>query len=126
MDLGELTLLGPMASYHFNRDAGYNERHPAIGLMRPDGWAGGWYKNSHGKSSFYVGKEFKKQLLPGLQAALMLGGVTGYPLAPVSPAVLPSLIADLPAKQKLALLLMPPAGKVAGGGLALQYRKELK
>jgi len=120
------TLLGPMVSYHLNREANHNERHPAIGLLTPGGWSGGVYKNSYGKTSVFGGKEFKTQLMPGLSAGLQAGLVTGYPAAPVLPALLPQLIADLPADQQLALLLMPPAGKFGQGGVALQYRKRLK
>jgi len=120
------TLLGPMASYHFDRKAGFNERHPGLGLLSPEGWAFGAYKNSLGKTSVYGGKEFKRRILPGLDAGLQAGLVSGYPAAPVLPALIPQLIADLPMDQKLALMFMPPMGKFGDGGFALQYRKMLK
>lgn len=118
-------LLGPMASYHFDRDASLNEAHPAIGYVAPSGWGGGVYKNSLGKTSVYAGKEFRWPLNGLLDAGLQVGGVTGYPMAPIVPAILPGLIGKL-GDHELSLMLMPPAGKHTSGGVVLQYRKKLK
>lgn len=119
-------LLGPLASYHFDRTAGFNETHPGLGYQSPEGYGAGWYKNSHGKDSFYAGKEWRWPLNGLLDANFQAGLVTGYPMAPVVPAVMPGLIGKLPGGHELNLMLMPPAGKYSKGGVALQYRKQLK
>ena len=117
-------LMGPMASYHFDRNAGYNEVHPALGYMTPDGWAAGVYKNSLGKNSVYAGKEFRYPLLPWLDANLQAGVVTGYD-KPLLPALMPGLIGKF-GNHEMNLMLMPPSEKTGKGGLALQYRRKLK
>lgn len=120
------TLLGPLISYHFDRKAGFNERHPGLGYSTADGYGAGWYRNSLDKDSFYVGKEWRKPLNGMLDATLQASLVTGYPAAPVLPAVMPGLLGKLGDGHELALMLMPPAGKYSRGGVALQYRKKLK
>lgn len=118
-------LLGPMISYHLNRDANFNEFNPGVGYVNEAGWGGGVYKNSYGKTSVYAGREFRWPLNGLLDAAVQTGIVTGYPLAPVVPAVLPGLIGKL-GDHELALMLMPKAGKHTSGGVVLQYRKKLR
>jgi hypothetical protein len=117
-------LLGPMASYHFDRSKDFNEINPGIGYMTKDGWGGGVYKNSYNRPSFYAGKEMRYPVNGLLDAALTLGAVTGYPAKDVLPMVLPSLIGKL-GQHEMALMLQPPMGPTKGA-LGLQYRYRLK
>jgi hypothetical protein len=115
-----------MLSYHFDRDAPFNERNVGLGYMADNGMVGGAYRNSYNNLSLYAGKNFKRPINALLDAGVTLGGVTGYPASPVLPMVIPELTANLGDDTKLALLLQPPAGKMSKGALALQIRKLLK
>lgn len=119
-------LLGPMMSYHFDRSKDFNEQNPGLGYMSEGGLLGGMYRNSYSKPSVYAGKQFSTPINGLLSAGLTVGGVTGYPAAPVLPMVVPELSANLGDSTKVALMLEPPVGNKTKGALALQIRKALK
>lgn len=119
-------LLGPALSYHLDRSRDFNEVNPGLGYMTPGGWGAYLYQNSYGKPSFMAGKELRKPLTSSLDAALLLGAVTGYPKSDVLPVVMPGLLGKLGGGHELGLMFQPPAGKATKGALTLQYRKQLK
>lgn len=119
-----MTVLSGFYTKHFGQGSDrFNSNNVGIGLMNPDGWLGGVYKNSLGDTSAYAGKHWEKNLAGPVNMGLTVAGVTGYPKAAVVPAVLPELSADLPDRQKLALLLIPPVPGTTPAAISLQYRK---
>lgn len=119
-------LLGPMMSYHFDRSKDFNEQNVGLGYMSENGLLGGVYNNSYNKPSVYAGKNFSYPLNGLLSAGVTVGGVTGYPAAPVLPMIVPELSANLGDDTKLALMLEPPLGNKTKGALALQIRRAIK
>ena len=119
------TLLGPMASYHFDRDADFNEANPGIGYRHDNGLLGGVYKNSYGKTSVYAGKNWQVPVGGLLNAGVTVGGVTGYPAGKVLPMLVPEINAKT-GDVTWALMLQPPVGGKTKGAIGLQIRKDIK
>lgn len=120
-DRGEL--LSGFLSKHFGTSQQFNEQNSGIGYRHPSGWMGGYYQNSLNRPSVYFGKEFTTDVIPNqLQAALMLGGVTGYG-KPVNALALPELIYKLDQDRAIAAGFIPPVKGVTPATLALQLRK---
>lgn len=77
----EVTPVVNMASYHFDRDAGYNEQNYGLALETTY-FQGGFYRNSEYHTSLYGMFKFEltnNVVSPGIMAA----AVTGYERAPV-------------------------------------------
>jgi len=120
-DRGEL--LSGFLSKHFGTDQKFNETNTGIGYKHPSGWMGGVYQNSVDRPSVYFGREFATDVIPNkLQAALMLGGVTGYG-KPVNALALPELIYKMDQDRSIAAGLIPPVKNVTPATLAIQMRK---
>jgi len=70
------------ASYHENRERGYNERNLGLGLevpMREDVRAiGGTYRNSHDRQSWYAGGQWTPIKLGGLSIGAAAVAASGY------------------------------------------------
>lgn len=103
-----------IATYHFNRDAGYNERNWG-GIYRYNpvhnfGFQIGTYKNSDYRQSGVVGVHRRWSLSKHWTFTLNGGIVTNYERAPVLPYVLPQFTY----KGILNLYIMP-LGKNYGG-----------
>ncbi|WP_157288375.1 hypothetical protein [Uliginosibacterium gangwonense] len=84
------------ASYHFERDLGYNEFNYGLGYerdLRDDfSISGGVFKNSIRRAAFYVlGNYYPVTLGAGFRLGLAIGGVSGYRHLAVAPALLPAL-----------------------------------
>lgn len=94
-----------VASYHRNREAGYNEENYGIGI-RANGIAAGVYRNSIRKTSVYAG--FAAQLFEyqGLSFTVLGGLVTGY-------------------EHKVSAMLVPEVGwRRNGYGVLMNYVPE--
>lgn len=113
-------------SKHVGTDRRFNENNEGIGYITGGGLLGGVYKNSLGKPSVYLGKEWKtdaKKIGPvELAAGLLAGGVTGYG-KPITPFVMPEGIATM-GDHSLALGFLPPVKDVTPATFALQYRRK--
>ena len=74
-----------LGSIHFpNKD--FNNINPGIYLKTENNYVAGGYYNSIRKPSFYVGKNFEYK-----NFSIIVGGVTGYDRAIITPLVLPSV-----------------------------------
>jgi hypothetical protein len=110
-------------SKHFGTDKNYNEQNHGIGYMHPDGWLGGMYNNSLGKTSLYAGKEFRTPLTEQLlDLGLILGLVSGYG-GGLKPMAFPEIMAKW-GQNEVALGAIPPIKNVTPATLALQYRRK--
>ena len=83
-------------SRHFERDLGYNETNYGIGYERDwredISFAGGVYKNSIRRATFYfLGNYHPLALGAGFRAGLSGGLMSGYRHAAIVPALFPSL-----------------------------------
>ena len=128
----DLTFEDPLRGYmttgflskHFGPGK-FNEHNAGLGFSLENGLMGGYYKNSLGKDSVYLAKEFKtgkKKLGPvDGQLGLILGGATGYG-KPVMPIAMPEAILSA-GEHAMALGLVPPVKGVTPATLALQYRR---
>lgn len=67
-----LTLGLTLGSYHFDRSSPYQEFNPGA-YLSCDGWTGGVYKNSLGKTSAFAGKAWEFGPF-----SLAVGAVSGY------------------------------------------------
>ena len=82
-------------SYHFNRDAGYNELN--LGLKythyyhQHRGLHIGGYKNSEYNMSYFVGIEDSWELSEDFAVSLGAGIVTGYERTNILPYILPTI-----------------------------------
>lgn len=76
-----------LATYHFDRDANYNEFNPGA-YVACDEYVAGVYYNSEKRTSVYVGYQFVNVLGP---IDIIVGVVTGYERANVAPLLLPSV-----------------------------------
>ena len=100
-----------IASYHADRETEYNETNPGLG-GRHNGWIGGFYKNSHDKTAYYAGKEFREQMIPGAYLALQIGALYGYEGSQLSAPshngtyiyALPSLVIGKDVQYKLGIV----------------------
>lgn len=86
-----------LATYHFDRSAGFNETNLG-GYVVCDRWAAGAYRNSERADSSYAGYTYS--LGP---VDVVVGVVTGYKRGPM-PMVLPSVKVS----KHLRLTLLPP------------------
>lgn len=82
-----------VASYHHNRDAGFNERNPGLGLrvQKPGSrvsFLGGGYRNSIRRDSLYAGVAYDLIEAGPFYARVDLVAVTGYDII-VAAAPLP-------------------------------------
>ncbi len=106
----------------------YNERNTGLGLRIDSGswagWTAGTYRNSLGRQTWYVAKEWQYQLAAkgaaSVSAGLVAGLATGYRFA-VIPAVLPELVVRYDVLE-LALLVQPLDLKQSPAFAALQVR----
>jgi hypothetical protein len=70
-----------LTSYHFDRDAGYNERNFGLGLERSFGDASvsaGYWNNSRSKTTLYGLFGYTPWHLGPVKLGAAVGGVTGY------------------------------------------------
>jgi hypothetical protein len=77
---GEMWLLGPGASYHFQRN-GYNELHPGLGAERRAAalaWAAFVQENSYRQLSFYAAGSWQPWRLLGARLGGTAGLANGY------------------------------------------------
>lgn len=70
---------------------GMNDSNPGAYARNAAGYAAGAYYNSHERISVWAGRQFAADAGP-LQAALLVGAVTGY-YRPITPMVVPSVAA---------------------------------
>jgi len=92
---GDLVSFGG-GSYHFERDLGYNEFNYGLGyeheLSSDLTIAGGVYKNSLRRASFYLlGNYYPFELGAGFRAGVTGGLMSGYHHAAIIPAVMPTI-----------------------------------
>lgn len=121
-DRGEL--LSGFMSKHMGTSQKFNETNTGLGYKHPSGWMGGYYQNSLDRPSVYFGREFATDVIPNrLQAAMMLGGVTGYGRG-INPLALPELIYKLDNERSIAGALVPPVKGVTPATIAIQMRKK--
>lgn len=104
-----------VASWH--SEDGYNNRNPGLYLRTTGGWAVGAYRNSIRRDSAYAGRAFTAELVLGLRAELLVGGVTGYEAARVVPLVAPSLLVGVPGGA-LRLTVLPKIDPKQGAHVA--------
>lgn len=103
-----------VATYHLNRDAGFNEINPGL-YVQHIGWTAGAYRNSIRRVSAYAGYTFTR--VGGTPADLTVGAVSGYLPAPVIPMLVPSIKLK---NMRLGILL--PFEKKGGGlHVALEF-----
>ena len=92
MDAHELII--HTTSYHFDREAGYNERNTGLAIKAPFGeyfvQAGG-YHNSYYKDSLYAGLGKEAHMFGPFYGRLQAGLVSGYD-AFLTPYVLPEVV----------------------------------
>lgn len=84
------------ASYHFERDLGYNEFNYGLGYERDLNdelsISAGVFKNSIRRAAYYVlGNYYPVKLGAGFRLGLAFGGITGYRNLAVAPALVPAL-----------------------------------
>jgi len=84
------------ASYHFERDLGYNEFNYGLGyerdLSEDLSVSGGVFKNSIRRAAYYaLGNYYPIKLGAGFRLGVAFGGVSGYRHLAVAPALLPAL-----------------------------------
>lgn len=60
-----------LASHHRDREAGYNEANYGLGIKH-DQMIAGFYRNSHYRTSYYAGYEYRRSLF-GMQLGLLSG-----------------------------------------------------
>lgn len=81
-DAAETWLTATVASYHHNRERGYNERNFGLGLERKleENWSaiGGWYRNSYDNTSIYAGTAWMPIHRGYFHFGIAGGAVTGY------------------------------------------------
>ena len=75
-----------LATYHFDRNRGYEEFNPGVAVTCDDKTAG-VYRNSEGGTSVYAAKVFR----PVRHVDLALGLVAGYERSSVLPLAVPSV-----------------------------------
>lgn len=101
-----------LATYHFDRKAGYNETNPGLYARFCGGFTAGVYKNSYKDTSFYAG--YTVSVGP---VDVTMGAITGYPRGTI-PMIVPSI--RLPfAGARLAFLAPIPGVKDSAGGIHL-------
>ena len=80
-------------SYHFNRDAGYNEFNYGVMYHRhyneKETFYVGMYKNSEHTNTFAIGGDYTWKLSENFDFKLRYGVLTGYVRSPLIPFVLP-------------------------------------
>lgn len=89
-----------LATYHFNRNAVFNELNPGV-YTYCGGWVAGTYRNSERGHSQYLGRTFA--IGP---VELVAGIVNGYVRGP-----LPLLLPSYKLSQNVRLTLLPPIPK---------------
>jgi hypothetical protein len=133
MDLSDLPppkghITSGFLSKHVGAERRFNENNYGLGYLSPEGWGMGVYKNSLGKPSGYVAREFSTnpvEIGPAQVAGtLNLGGVVGYP-KPILPVVMPGLNVGL-GDYTVAAGLVPRIKGVTPLTIALQLRKQMK
>jgi len=85
----EVTVGVHVYTYHFTESAGFNNVNPGAYIV-VNGWTGGLFYNSERHMSGYAGYTFRNVL--GSPIDVVVGGVTGYAVAPVVPLVAPSVL----------------------------------
>lgn len=95
---------------------------PGIYAMHPSGATAAVYRNSEGRGSVLVGWTW--QWFDG-RVALTAGAVTGYPLAPVLPVVVPSVRFEIGDGMALRLSVMPPIKDRVTGAVTLGVEWEV-
>lgn len=93
-----------LATYHFKRDAEYQEFNPGV-YVTCDSVTGGVYQNSENRVSAYAAYNFQHGPF-----TLSVGGVAGYRKYAVAPLVVPSVTYKM-----LRVSLIPPLEKASGG-----------
>lgn len=104
--------------------AGYNERNHGFGI-RADrgtlaGWSAGYYRNSIGRDSYYVAREWQWHVAGPVHVGAMAGGLTGYRYA-VTPFVAPELVLRFD-RLEVAVLYLPRIANVTPQLWAAQLR----
>lgn len=74
-----------LATYHFNREAVYQEINPGP-YVECDGWQVGAYYNSYKSPAVYVAKKYSYSFVD-----LQFGVVAGYKQHPIMPLIVPSV-----------------------------------
>jgi len=110
-------------SKHIGTDRKFNENNYGLGYKSNDGYLGGIYKNSLGKTSLYGGKEFSTDPVTdaNIRLAIVLGLVSGYNKS-VIPMALPEILMGNK-EHEVALGFVPRIKDTTPGTFALQYRK---
>lgn len=116
-----------VTSGFISRHAGpkvYNERNAGVGLRIDQGTLAGWhigsYRNSHGRTSVYVAREWLWQVAGPLRLGAVAGVATGYN-GFVLPAALPEAVLRF-GRFETALLVQPIDSSRSPAMVALQLR----
>lgn len=113
-------------SKHIGSKQKFNETNTGLGYATKGGLLFGGYRNSLDRPSFYAAKEWTTDpyhLGPvEIRGGLLGGAVTGYG-KPITPLLMPEVLAAYQAHQ-LALGLVPPVKGVTPAVMALQYRRK--
>lgn len=110
------------ASYHKDRDKGYNERNAGVGVEQPIGadarLIAGTYRNSHRRQSWYAGVQWTPLQLGGLHLGGAAGAVTGYEPGKPSPLLTPVIAYET---RTWGVNLLPFDGAVVGLQFKLRF-----
>jgi hypothetical protein len=103
-----------LATYHFDRNAGFNDVTPGA-YVSCDDWVAGAYRNSNNGHSQYIGRAF--HIGP---VDLVTGVIAGYSRGPM-----PMLLPSIKVSDHIRLTLIPPIPKAtvntAGIHLSVEF-----
>lgn len=86
---------------------GYRTTTPGLYLRTDAGFTAGAMKNSHGRTSIYAAWSISTDESRPISAALTLGAITGYAIAPVVPMAVPSIAARVGQHTLVRLVAQP-------------------
>jgi hypothetical protein len=84
-----------------------NNQNPGVFVRWSGGETAGVYRNSYRTWSAYVGERWSTNPAAPVSLSATLGGVVGYPVAPVLPLVIGSVTVRLTPRASLSLHAMP-------------------